>query len=261
DPPANGPLRAHTVAQTPDDARFSFAGADPTVNQFVNGPVTAGLQLPVVLPIKCDSSYTVPYLFGAPVPLAFRGGNALSGPPIGANQWLANAAPATPNGICARHVFSLNTCHGCHRADSGTTGLGGSTQFVHIDPLSTIPVTLSKFLTGGGPGMTFNVNDTQFGAPAWPFADLDRRLQRLFDLSHCTSCITLFPMTKNLVEVMKTFGPIPADIDPASRPDLQIGPITDFATLQKVIDTRAKVAGAKREEPVDVFRSVDVFTD
>jgi hypothetical protein len=261
DPPANGPLRAHTVAQTPDDARFSFAGGDPAVNPFVNGPVTAGLQLPVVLPIKCDSSYTVPYLFGAPVLPGFRGGNALSGPPIGANQWLANAAPATPNGICARHVFSLNTCHGCHRADSGTTGLGGSTQFVHIDPLSTIPVTLSKFLTGGGPGMTFNVNDTQFGAPAWPFADLDRRLQRLFDLSHCTSCITLFPMTKQLVDVMKTFGPIPADIDPATRPDLQIGPITDFATLQKVIDTRAKVAGAKREEPVDVFRSVDVFTD
>jgi hypothetical protein len=68
-------------------------------------------------------------------------------------------------------------------------------------------------------------------------------------------------MTKQLVDVMKTFGPIPADIDPATRPDLQIGPITDFATLQKVIDTRAKVAGAKREEPVDVFRSVDVFTD
>src|SRR6185295_20207358 len=169
--------------------------------------------------------------------------------------------PATPNGICARHIFSLNTCHGCHRADSGTNGLGGSTQFVHIDPLSTIPVTLSKFLTGGGPGFTFNVNDTQFPGPAWPFADLDRRLQRLFDLSHCTSCIAVFPMTKKLIDVMQTFGPIPADIDPASRPDLKIGPINDLATMQKVMQSRAQVAGAKRDDLVDVFRSVEAFSD
>ena len=264
DPPASGPLRTHTVAQTPDDARFGFGGGDAVVNGFVNGPVTTLLQLPVVLPpavpSRCDSSYTTPYFFGTPL-VAFRGGNALSGPPGGANAWLANLAPATPNGICARHIHSLNTCHGCHRADSGTTGLGGSTSFVHIDPLSTIPVTMSKFLTGGGPGSTFNVNDTQFGAPAWPFADLNRRLQRLFDLSHCTSCITLFPMTAKLVDAMSTIGPIPADIDPASRPDLRIGPITDLGTVQKIIDLRSSVVGAKRTEPVDVFRPVEAFSD
>jgi hypothetical protein len=61
------------------------------------------------------------------------------------------------------------------------------------DPLSPIAVRLSKFLTGGGPGLVFNVNDTQLGTPAWPFAaDLARRFQRLFDLSHCTSCATIF---------------------------------------------------------------------
>jgi hypothetical protein len=256
DPPANGELRTHTVAQTPDDARFSAAGGDATVNAFVNGPVTAGLHLPVVLPNQCDSSFTVPF-FAPPGGLAFRGGNAFSGPPLGVDFWRANTVPATPNGICARHQDSINTCHGCHRADSGTNGLGGSTNFVHADPLSTIPVTLSKFLTGGGPGLTFNVNDTQFGAPAWPFADLDRRLQRLFDLSHCTSCITIFPMTPKLVDVMQQFGPIPVDVNPGDFPSLKVGPITDLGLVQKVVDLRAQVAGASRNEPVDVIRSVD----
>lgn len=258
DPPASGPLRTHTVAQTTDDARFSAAGGDPFINAFVTGPVTAGLQHPVVLPTKCDSSYTVPYFFGG---VAFRGGNALTGGPAGIDLWRANAAPATADGICARHIFSLNTCHGCHRADSGTNGLGGSTNFTHIDPLSTIPVTLSKFLTGGGPGLMFNVNDTQFGAPAWPFADLDRRLQRLFDLSHCTSCISIFPMTPKLIDAMSTIGPIPADIDPADRPDLKIGPITDLDSMLKIFDLRSQFADRVRSEPVDVIRSIQTATD
>jgi hypothetical protein len=251
DPPASGELRTHTVAQTPDDALFSPVGANATINNFVNGPVTAGLKLPVVLPNQCDSSYTVPFSFGG---VAMRGGHALVAPP---DFWLANAAPATPNGICARHQLSLNTCQGCHHNDSGTNGLGGSTNFTHVTPLSTIPVTLSKFLTGGGPGLTFNVNDTQFGAPAWPFADLNRRLQRLFDLSHCTSCITIFPMTPKLVDVMQQFGPLPVDVNPGDFPTVKVGAITDLATVQRVIDLRAQVADAARNEPVDVIRSID----
>jgi len=258
DPPANGELRTHTVALTPNEALISPAGADPAVNFEVNNTVTAGLELPVTLPDHCNASFEVPFFVNnAP----FRGGNALSGPPNGTNQWKANMAPATPNGICARHLFSLNTCHGCHRADSGTIG-GVSTNFVHADPLSSIPVTLSKFLTGGGPGMVFNVADTQFGGPPggpplWPFADLDRRLQRLFDLSHCTSCITIAPMLPTLVDRMQAFGPVPADIDPADRPDLQIGAITDLGTLQKVLDLRSTVADAPRKEPVDVIRAIE----
>jgi hypothetical protein len=251
DPPANGELRTHTVAQTPDDALFSPTGANVTINNFVNGPVTAGLKLPVVLPNQCDSSYTVPYSFGG---VAVRGGHALVAPP---DFWLANAAPATPNGICARHQLSLNTCQGCHHNDSGTNGLGGSTNFTHVTPLTTIPVTLSKFLTGGGPGLTFNVNDTQFGAPAWPFADLNRRLQRLFDLSHCTSCITIVPMTAKLVDSIQSLGPVPVDVNPGDFPTVRVGPITDLSTVQRIIDLRAQVAAASRSEPVDVIRSID----
>lgn len=260
DPPASGELRTHTVAQTPNDGAFNASG-DATIDGFVNGPVTAGLELPVVLPNRCNASYTVPYVFNNK---QLRGGNALvAAPPHppGAESWRATV-PVTANGICARHVFSLNTCHGCHRDDSGTNGLGGSTSFTHIDPLSSIPVTLSKFLTGGGPGMVFNVADTQFGPPPggpplWPFADLERRFQRLFDLSHCTSCIKIFPMAAALVDRIQQLGPVPVDIDPRSRPDLDVGPITDLATVQRVLDLRPDTADAAREEPVDVIRQID----
>jgi hypothetical protein len=250
DPPANGPLRPHTVAQTPNDGAFSAAGADPFINGFVNGPVTAGLLPPVVIPTSCNSQYTVPHFIGA---TQFRGGNALVGP----GHWLANAAPNTPPGICARHQFSLNTCGGCHRNDSGTNGLGGSTNFTHVDPLTPIPVVMSKFLTGGGPGLVFNVNDTQFPGVVWPFADLERRFQRLFDLSHCTSCITIRRQTPELIAQIQQLGPVPADIDPATRRDLQIGPITDLAVVQRLLTIRASTLGAEASEPANFTRATE----
>jgi hypothetical protein len=253
DLPANGPLRKHTVALTPNDGAFSAAGADPTINAFVNGPVTAGTPVTTTVPLNCNSTYTMPFIFGG---LPFRGGNSLVGP----GHWLANTVPATQVGICARHQFSLNTCDGCHHDDSGTNGLGGSTNFTHIAPLSSIPVTLSKFLTGGGPGLVFNVNDTQFGAPAWPFADLERRFQRLFDLSHCTSCLTIRPMTPAFIDQLQALGPVPADVDPSTQPTLRIGPITDLGTVQKVLDLRASSADKARSEPADFIRPVEAFS-
>jgi len=253
DLPANGPIRAHTVALTPNDSAFSAAGADPTINLFVNGPVTAGVTLPVAVPNNCNASYTMPFVFNS---LAFRGGNSFVGP----GHWVANSVPNTPLGVCARFQFSLNTCDGCHHDDSGTNGLGGSTNFTHIAPLTPIPVTLSKFLTGGGPGLVFNVNDTQFGAPAWPFADLERRFQRLFDLSHCTSCLTVRPMTQAFIDQLQALGPVPADVNPADQPTLRIGPITDLGTVQKVMDLRASSAGSARSEPADFIRPVETFS-
>jgi hypothetical protein len=253
DLPANGPLRKHTVALTPNDGVFSAAGADPTINAFVNGPVTAGTPATATVPLNCTSTYTMPFFFGGP---AFRGGNSLVGP----GHWLANMVPATQVGICARHQFSLNTCNGCHRNDSGTNGLGGSTSFTHIAPLSSIPVTLSKFLTGGGPGLVFNVNDTQFGAPAWPFADLERRFQRLFDLSHCTSCVKVRPMTLAFIDQMQQLGPVPADFDPTEQSSLRLGPITDLGTVQRLIDLRATSAGNVRDEPADFIRRAEALS-
>lgn len=256
DTPSDGELRVHSVAQTPDDGTISAGGADASVNTFVTGPVTAGLELPVSLPNHCNASFTVPFSIAG---TRFRGGNALVAPP---DFWRANSAPTTPEGVCARHQFSLNTCHGCHRGDSGTTGLGGSTSFVHADPATSIPVKLSRFLTGGGPGFTFNVDDTQFPSLAtWKFADLDRRLQRLFDLSHCTSCLSIIASTPKLIDVLSTIGPIPVDIDPRDRPDLKIGPITDIATMQKALSIRAQVAGRASSQPADVLRTIQTLSD
>jgi hypothetical protein len=253
DPPGNGLLRKHTVAQTPNDGAFSAAGADPTINAFINGPVTASVPLPAANPNRCSASYTVPYFFGG---AAFRGGNSLVPP----GHWLADSITALSPAanICARHQFSLNTCNGCHRDDSGTNGLGGSTSFTHIDPLSPIPVRLSKFLTGGGPGLVFNVNDTQLGAPAWPFADLERRFQRLFDLSHCTSCTTIFTLRPQIIDfIVDLVRVVPVDIDPGDPPPFEVGPITDIGIVQKILDVRTSVAGEPMQQPVDVIRPTD----
>jgi hypothetical protein len=253
DLPSNGELRTHTVAQTPNAASFDPLGNNPNTNAFVNGPVASGLELPVSLPNHCDASYTLPYFVGGSM---FRGGHALVQPP---DFWLASGASLTPVVVCARHQFSMNTCSGCHHGDTGTNTLGGSTNFVHADPMTSIPVTLSKFLTGGGSGMTFNVADTQFSGsvPLWQFADLHRRLGRLFELASCTSCVTIIPLTPKLIDVLSTIGPIPEDIDPSTRPDLKIGPITDLATVQKVLNVRASVAGSPRSDLVDVYRTVE----
>jgi hypothetical protein len=244
--PANGPLRTHTVAQTPNDGAFSAAGADPTINAFVNGPVTASVPLPAANPGRCSASYTAPYFFGG-VPL--RGGNSLIPP----GHWRANSitGASPPANICARHQFSLNTCDGCHKDDTAT-------NFTHIDPLSPIPVTLSRFLTGGGPGLTFNVPDTQLGAPAWPFADLERRFQRLFTLSHCTSCIGIFPLTPRIIDLfIDLVRMVPVDVDPGDPPPFEVGPITDIGVVQKLLDLRTSVAGNPTEQPVDLIRQVD----
>ena len=256
DPPSNGLLRTHTVAQTPNDGVFSATGADPTINAFVNAPVTASVPLPAANPGRCSASYTVPYLFGG---APFRGGNTFIPP----NHWRANSITALSPAasICARHQFSLNTCGGCHKDDSGTNGLGGSTSFTHIDPLSPIPVRLSKFLTGGGPGLVFNVNDTQLGAPAWPFADLERRFQRLFDLSHCTSCTTLFPLRPAIIDfIVDLVRVVPIDIDPGDPPPFEIGPITDIGVVQRILDVRAQMAGEPMQQPADVIRPTDRST-
>jgi hypothetical protein len=128
--------------------------------------------------------------------------------------------------------------------------------------MTSIPVTLSKFLTGGGPGLFFNVADTQFpGAPMWQFADLDHRLQRLFDISHCTSCILISASLPKLIDIMATIGPIPVDVDPKDFPDLHIGPITDLDAVQKVLDARLQVADKPSSAPADLLRSIQNMPD
>jgi hypothetical protein len=259
DTPANGPLRGHTVAQTPNDGAFSAAGGDATINAFVNGPVTAGVPAFVVNPNTCEADYNVPYIFsGRP----FRGGNALIPP----GHWEANTITAASGDrrICARHQFSFNTCQGCHRDDTANIGPVApafvNTSFTQIVPTDPPPVRESKFLTGFAPGMTWDVSDTQ-ALPItnpphkWPFADLDRRFRKLFTIAHCTSCFRIFPMLAQIIDI---FVVVPIDIDPGDPPpQFKIGPVTDIATVQTLLDQRVKFAGALREEPAGFIRGAD----
>ncbi|HEY0993016.1 MAG TPA: hypothetical protein VGD80_38450 [Kofleriaceae bacterium] len=257
DLPINGGLRKHTVAQTPNDGAFSAAGADPTINNFINGPVLAGVVLPASNPNHCETSYTVPYSFGGS---PFRGGNTLIPP----THWEANSITSASSAarICARHAFSLNTCGGCHQADSGTDGTGGSTSFTHVDPLSSIPVTMSKFLTGGGPTLKFLVADTQLHvAPIWPFADLQRRLERLFELSHCTSCSLIAAIDPGILAEIQTIGPVPIDPGPLASFPFQVGPVTDLGAVARILDMRAKFGGPASQQPTDLVRTIESFAE
>ena len=63
----------------------------------------------------------------------------------------------------ARHIFSLNTCNGCHAAETGTL-------FMHVRPTPFgIPAELSGFMTG------IEVVDPFEGVTARSFNDLERR--------------------------------------------------------------------------------------
>jgi hypothetical protein len=241
--PISGELRTHSVAQTTNDGAFSALGGDPTITSYVNT-------------LTCGAASTVPFTF-AGVP--FRAGNALIGPGHWNIAGLTTASP--PNLICARHEFSLNTCHGCHHDDSGTNGFGGSTNFTQINATGSIPVTLSKFLTGGGPGLVFNVPDSQLGTPNWPFADLERRFQRLFDLSHCTSCVTVGTLNAKFVDQVQAIGPVPIDPGPDTKFNFQTGPITDLGSVQKLVDLRGQFTEGSISQPADFVRTTQSFAE
>jgi hypothetical protein len=254
DLPASGLLRRHTVARTPDDATFSAGGADATINAFMATQVVP----PSATTLDCSTiaSYTVPYAY--PVASSpFRGGNSFMLPFF----WRATINPPTSHNMCARHQFSLNTCDGCHRGETATNGLGGNTSFTHVDPLSPPPVPLSKFLTGGGPTTTFSVSDPQYGSSTvWKYADLKRRLQRLFELSHCTSCIMAGIPNARLLDQLRALGPVPADIAPGDPRPFEVGPITNLAVVKTLLDLRSSVAVQPISEQVDFIRAADAFS-
>ena len=232
DVPINGLLRQHTVAQTPNDAAFPTPHA--TVDHFVKNNVT------------CGAPYEVPFSY---LGKAFRGGNSLV--PTIPKGWLVTP----PVDVCSRHEFSLNTCDGCHRVDTATA-------FTHVNPLSGIPAALSGFLTGGGPGLAFSVPDSQFGAPNWPFADLHRRFDRLYDIAFCTECSRLFPIDPKFLEAILEIARV-LPIDPRGPVSIkaEIGAITDLRVVAKLLDVRPQfrttLPGVDME--VDIARKAESF--
>ncbi len=121
------------------------------------------------------NNYEVPLSFGAN---PFLGGKAHTDPG-GFWRGATTAGPAFITNNEARHVFSLNTCNGCHGGET-------STSFTHISPANFgTQANLSRFLTGD-PAETdglFKVTDPA-GRPAGSptvrgFNDLERRASDL----------------------------------------------------------------------------------
>lgn len=240
DTPSNGLLRAHTVAQTPDDGAYPPLSS-ATVDAYVFDRVLPG----VALSGPCSAAHTLPYIYNGG---EFRGGNSL----ISAGHWeAASVDPLVDAELCARHQFSLNTCNGCHLGDTGTSS-------THISPTSGIPATLSGFLTGGGGGMGFAVPDSQFGAPDWIFADLDRRFDRLYKIAMCTECTTRVPVKPDFLDLIAELaGVVPVDPLPPLKHKFDVGPIVKVDQFERILDARIEFARPRDIEsiPIDLVRS------
>lgn len=137
------------------------------------------------------------------VPLSWSGTAFLSGKADtdGGEFWdgIAGPNPIPTVGYISddttRHVFSLNTCSGCHAGET-------STGFTHVNPagLGSSP-TLSGFLIGDGASGPFIVGDPAgrpSGSPAqWEFNDLQRRADDLEAFVN-TPCRSVFGLLQLL---------------------------------------------------------------
>lgn len=162
-----GHLRQVTVKQTPD---FDF-DRQPVIADYVNANTADIILSRHQVPLEFPSGQ--PFLGGAaPTP----GGFFWDGPPVPPGPAITSRE--------ARHIFSLNTCNGCHAGETNT-------GFTHISPApfgSSAP--LSGFLTG------IDVIDPADGTPSRHFDDLQRRAQDLDNLVHspCFSIIFHLPL-------------------------------------------------------------------
>ena len=139
------PLVQTIVAQTPANAHQH----QPVLADYVNANEQDIL----------DNSYIVPLLYGNPLQ-PFRA--AASKNPFNNFDWDGPQPPCTSIfDSTARHLFSLNTCNGCHGGETDTV-------FKHVEPRSTgLPSQLSGFLTGA--------STTDMCGQAHKFGDIERR--------------------------------------------------------------------------------------
>jgi hypothetical protein len=157
-----GHLREVTVKQTPDITLNQTA----TLTDYVNANAAAIIAQEHDVPLDFPG-------IGSP----FLGGAA--NVPTPAFFWNNGASPTITDRE-ARHMFSLQTCNGCH---------GGETHTIFLQiaptPFGT-PPALAGFLTG------IDVVDPADGSPTRHFADLQRRAD---DLSSLVSkpCILQLP--------------------------------------------------------------------
>ncbi len=153
-PPVLGLLNSHTVAQTPD--RTTQGTLFPS---FVNASASAIIA----------GAYSVPLQWsGSPI----RAGRAIVTNPTATPPFWSKPASVIPNRQ-ARHVFSLNTCDGCHGDELGT-------NFTHVSWTGA----LSPFLSGA-----LTVPDRADGTPVRTFNEVLAR-QTFLDQVANQSCLT-----------------------------------------------------------------------
>jgi hypothetical protein len=153
-PPALGLLNSHTVAQTPD--RSTKNTLFPSYVNANAGTIVAG-------------TYTVPLLWSN---TRFRAGRSLVTSPAATPPFWSLPTSSIPNRQ-ARHVFSLNTCDGCHGDELGT-------NFTHVNWNGA----LSPFLSGA-----LVVPDRADSTPVRTFNEVLAR-QTFLDQVANQSCLT-----------------------------------------------------------------------
>ncbi len=259
DTPNNGPLQAHSVALTPDDATYN-AGGDGNIDDFVlfaaTGPAGPGVVLSKVpftvgstgganpVLTNCSASFAMPLEFNG---MPLRGGNALVASP---DHW--NVAAADPNNlreICAREQLSINTCNGCHLGDT-------STSFFHVNPQSS-PASLSNFMTGGSAGL-WTVPDQQFGTSVanMQFADLDRRHNRLYEIA-CAQCGSRFGLSPDIFGVMvEIAGVVPVELTGGVKAPFPVGPITKIDAVKQLLAATAKLTKKDQVQELELGKLV-----
>ena len=193
-------LKNVVVAQTPQ-SKYIFNRNAARIAEYINAQESDIL----------DNTYEIPASFSGDF---FQGGRAgLEGAPgerptvwDGSLAWTTTSPVSQPGMVSnheARHIFSLNSCNGCHGSESGTF-------FKPFHMINNLPFgerpTLSGFLTGvGGPPELWSSVGTPFtycvpdplgrpvsGSDPCPdtpeiergFNDLLRRAQDLNDLVH-----------------------------------------------------------------------------
>ena len=157
-----------------------------------------------------NNTYTVPEVFdGAP----FLGGKSHTLDPVSFHWGGGTSTPQLIGNPQARHIFSLNTCSGCHGGEAKTL------TFTHIRPTGFGgAASLSGFLTGLGPddkndptdddnnplGL-FYVNDPAGNAAGSPrgFNDLARRASDLHALVNSDCRLRAVGLARQL-----TFKPV-----------------------------------------------------
>ncbi|HVG59270.1 MAG TPA: hypothetical protein VNA24_11990, partial [Hyalangium sp.] len=131
------------------------------------------------------------------------------------------------------------------------------TAFTHVTTTG-IPVTLSRFLTGGGPGLMWSVADTQFGSPTWRFADLERRWKNLYNVAFCVTCTNVIRFNPALLDRVQDIAKV-VPIDPIGPIEhrFQVGPIRDLDVVKQLVEIRPEFGREFDEQPVDFIRAAN----